>query len=334
MFAAGTAFVAKPAPVNNSSTTMSINNINIYEAHTISGNAVTCSGINDNSATNATVSMPLATPGTAVMTITVASAGGALYLPGIMSGAGPVTYGGPGHKLLSGTGSNTLTGITSLGQGTLHIWGTQAASPINVTSGTLVLANDCVVNNVTLGGSGSILSCNETLASKSMHGTCANLVIATSSRFLLITRGAAANAYSNISASSVNLTGAMLVVDTSAYKPVASSVMTIIHNAGGLTGTFAGLPQGAIVTSSTNVSTTFTISYTGGAGHDVVLTARSGNGAGTVGGTSTGWATGTTGAGSASGGTYEKPKGHSYGFGGGALAMLLAAGLLAARRKV
>ncbi len=211
-FPAGSAFVAKGAPINDING-MSINNINVYQAYNITGNAVTCSGVNDNNATTATIAMPLATPGSAVMTITVTSAGGVLYLPGILSGAGPVTFGGPGNTVLSNAG-NTLGGITTLGQGTLHIWGSLTASPISVTMGTLVLSNDCVVNNLTLSGSNSILSCNEGLAAEDMHATCGALVLGSSSEFLVVTKGSAATAYSNISVGSATLTSGRLVVDT------------------------------------------------------------------------------------------------------------------------
>src|SRR4029077_5593415 len=45
---------------------------------------------------------------------------------------------------------------------------------------------------------------------------------------------------------------------------------TIIHSTGGISGTFAGLAEGATVTTSDG--TPFTISYQGNGGHDVVLT--------------------------------------------------------------
>ncbi|MBA2479246.1 MAG: hypothetical protein H0V44_01185 [Planctomycetes bacterium] len=336
-FAAGSAFAAKGAPVNDLAAGTSFGAIDIYEAYNITGNGVLCDSVNDYNATNATLGLPLGTNGTSVMTITVTSAGGVLYLPGILSGAGPVTYGGPGNKVLSNAG-NTLSGLTTLGMGTLHIWGSQAASPISVTNGTLVLSNDCTVGNVTLSGTTSVLSFNETLAVQNMRGTCAMLNVGGSSKFQVITKGPAATQYSNINASAVTLTAGILVVDTSTYMPAASSTMTIINNTGTspVTGTFASLAEGAIVTSSTNPATTFTISYVGGTGNDVVLTGRAGNGAGTAGGTSTGWATGTA-TGSATGGTGSSSGSSSRcGLGGGmggALALLLTVGLFALRRR-
>jgi hypothetical protein len=59
---------------------------------------------------------------------------------------------------------------------------------------------------------------------------------------------------------------------TLGYTPAAGDVLRIIDNDGTdpVTGTFAGLPQGAQVTIG---GTQFTISYTGGTGNDVTLTA-------------------------------------------------------------
>ncbi len=324
VFAAGSAFAAKGSPVNDLAAGTAFGAINIYQAYNITGNSVTCSSVNDNNATAATLALPLGTLGTSVMTITVASAGGVLYLPGILSGGGPVTYGGPGNTVLSA--ANTVSGITTLGMGTLHIWGSQAASPINVTSGTLILANDCTVNNVTLAGSTSLLSFYEPLVAKNLHATCANLNVGSSSTFQVVTKGAASSLYSNITASAVTLTAGMLVVDTSLYMPAASSVMTIITSTSPITGTFASLAEGAVVTSSTNPATTFTISYLG---NMVTLTGRAGNGAGTAGGTSTGVAGGTAGIPMASSSSSSKRR---CGLGSAGLA-LLAVGWLAIRRR-
>src|SRR4051812_37616499 len=94
------AFPAKGAPVNDLAAGTAFGAINIYAAYNITGNSVTCTSVNDNNATNATLALPLGTFGSSVMTITVTTSGGVLYLPGVLSGAGPVTHGGPGHKVL------------------------------------------------------------------------------------------------------------------------------------------------------------------------------------------------------------------------------------------
>lgn len=72
---------------------------------------------------------------------------------------------------------------------------------------------------------------------------------------------------------SVSLGGATLNV-TTAFTPTAGNTFTIINNDGAdaVTGTFAGLPEGTVFFVGGN---SFSISYAGGSGNDVVLTAVS-----------------------------------------------------------
>src|SRR5207253_1724260 len=76
-------------------------------------------------------------------------------------------------------------------------------------------------------------------------------------------------------AGSVNLSGATLTGSVG-FAPAAGTTFTIINNDGSdaVTGTFSGLAEGATVTFS---GQTFTISYVGGTGNDVVLTRASPN---------------------------------------------------------
>ena len=397
VFPAGAPFASKGSPVNDL-IGLTIDQLNIHESYIISGNAITCKNINDHNASITTISLPISTSGSAVLTITVTTAGGTLNLSGILSGAGPVTYGGPGIKRLNGTSNNTLsgmsivalgtlvldstasesiagplvinsggtvtlksapeikdtvnvtvngtfdlsaatgndglntetigglsgtdtsavvalgantlgcsgqpapsnfvggfsgtgafrqsgsgtevlsgtsfpyTGATSLAGGEIHIWGQLLNSAVGVTSGTLVLANDCSVGAVNLGGAASVLSFNETISAMTMHGTTPHLTIGSGASFLVVAKSP--TDYSTVSTALATIGGAVLVVDTSRFTPSPASVMTIITNTGAspISGTFTGLAEGATVTSASNTGTTFTISYLGGAGHDVTLT--------------------------------------------------------------
>ncbi len=69
----------------------------------------------------------------------------------------------------------------------------------------------------------------------------------------------------------VTLAGALNVSDINAFTSTAGETFTIIKNDGSIpvSGTFAGLPEGAIVTVG---GRQFQISYTGGDGNDVTLT--------------------------------------------------------------
>lgn len=191
---------------------------------------------------------------------------------GGFSGTGGFHQSVSGTQVLSGTSTNT--GATTLAGGSLHLRGSQPASPVSVTSGTLVLANDSLVGDVTLsGGAGSTLSCYDDLSAMTLHSTATSLTIGSGSTFEIDVRGATATSYSNLTTAAVALTGAVLSVDTVIYTPAAAAVMTIIDNTGAaaVTGTFAGLAEGALVVSATDPTTTFAISYVGGTGNDVTL---------------------------------------------------------------
>ncbi len=397
VFPAGAPFASKGSPVNDL-LGLTIDQLNISEAYHISGNAVTCKNINDNCAQIVNVSLPISTSGTAVLTVTVTVLGGYLNLSGKLSGAGPVTYSGPGNKRLTGTVNNTVSGLSTVAQGhlyldsaapesisgalhidsgafvvvtqaptikntiivsvdgtfdlsatvgnegsdteiigglsggdtsatvllgahtlgctgqtaptnymggfsgtggfrqstsgvevisgtsfpytgstmlaggSIHIWGALLNSPVVVSSGTLVLANDASVGPVTVSGASSVLSCNETISAMTMHGTTPSLTLSNSSTFSVLSKSP--TDYTTVSTAAVSLSGSVLAIDTSLFTPTPTSVMTIITNTGAspISGTFTGLAEGATVASTSNTGTTFTISYIGGSGNDVTLT--------------------------------------------------------------
>lgn len=82
--------------------------------------------------------------------------------------------------------------------------------------------------------------------------------------------GAVGHVEDGFNASTSNLT------PTLHYAPVAGDVLTVVNNTGAsaITGTFPGQPQGAyLVMSYGGTAYTFQISYTGGDGNDITLTA-------------------------------------------------------------
>lgn len=74
----------------------------------------------------------------------------------------------------------------------------------------------------------------------------------------------------------INLAGSQLVLNTGSTVFAPGTTFTIIKNNGGspIGGTFAGLPEGATTVSIGSPNQLFSISYVGGSGHDVVLTAQ------------------------------------------------------------
>ena len=398
VFPAGAAFASKGSPVNDL-IGQTIDQLNISEAYIITGNAISCKNINDNSAGIVNISLPISTAGSAVLTVSVLSATGTLNLAGRLTGAGPVTYAGAGTKRLVGTINNTLsgtssvalgnlvlassasesiagplhvlsgatvtlsaapeiknnvvvtvdgtfdmsaatgadgldteiigglagtdtsavvslgaktlgctgqlaptafigafqgtggfrqstsgiqvlsgtsfpyTGTTTLAGGSIHIWGQLLNSPVVVTGGTLVMAAGCSVGNVTVSGASSVLSFDESISAMTMRGTTPTLTVASGSTFQVVAKSP--TDYSQVTTTvGASINGAILSVDTSTFTPTVASVMTIIQNngSGAISGTFAGLAQGATVVSASNTGTTFTISYVGGSGNDVTLT--------------------------------------------------------------
>jgi hypothetical protein len=91
----------------------------------------------------------------------------------------------------------------------------------------------------------------------------------------------AGSGYSQLNVTgNVNITGATLSL-TLGFVPIPGQTFTIINKSGvnPVTGTFAGLPEGSHITVG---ATNFTISYAGGTGNDVVLTAVSGGAAASI----------------------------------------------------
>jgi hypothetical protein len=204
-----------------------------------------------------------------------------LTLSGAISGSGGVSIGGVtsngdiGTVILSGI--DTYTGDTALGN--LYVDGAlSGTSSVGVLTGTL-------------GGTGTISGPVQTTS-----GSFANFifpgqgptpgVLSTGSvtlgsvglQFFVVkingpTVGTQYNQL-NVNGAVTLGTAGILEMTSLGYVPPHGAQFTIIKNNGGspVSGTFSGLSEGATFVAE---STTFQISYVGGSGHDVVLTAIS-----------------------------------------------------------
>jgi hypothetical protein len=184
------------------------------------------------------------------------------------------------------SGGFSLTPLTS-GAGTTTLSGANTNTTTNVTRGVVILANTTpqtstfLVSGGSLRGTGTIGTLTVTGTGSVAPGTSPG-TIGTSSLSLAagttlqmqIAGNTAGSGYDQLvvgSGGAVDLTNATLALSATAALP-ADTVLTIVDNQGSaaVTGTFAGLPEGTTVTVDTQE---YRISYVGGSGNDVTLTA-------------------------------------------------------------
>jgi autotransporter-associated beta strand protein len=183
---------------------------------------------------------------------------------GLIIGAGSFTKQGAGIMILDG--NNTYSGNTTIEEGRLTINGNQPRSRIRVNAaGTLggrgtVGLIDVLGGIVAPGSSPAIL-------------TSSNVVFNAASEFNVEINGSnPGSGYDQLNVRGTNnLAGATLNVSVGpTFIPADGEALTIINNDGSdaIVGTFAGLPNGALLSAS---GVQFRILTNGGTGNDVVL---------------------------------------------------------------
>ncbi len=181
--------------------------------------------------------------------------------------SGGLTKSGPGTLILSG--SNNYAGPTAVAAGQLQVnaalTGTGAVSVANGAT----LSGSSTLSGATTVASGGTLAPGA--AAPGRLGT-ANLVLQAGSTLAAeITGTTVVTQYDQVAViGTVNVTGATLST-LGSFVPASGNSFVLIDNDGAdaITGTFAGLAEGATVTFN---GVPLTISYVGGTGNDVVLT--------------------------------------------------------------
>jgi autotransporter-associated beta strand protein len=230
--------------------------------------------------------------------LTMVGMGGTIENIGSLSGNGTVTL--TGHTLTVGfnnqstvfTGNIVGTGafLGKFGTGTLVLTGTHTVTGTTSMYGGGLIVNGSLPSRVyvsdgLIGGTGSI---NEiaagtgfgSIAPGPAPGGAGTGILSTTSATLGsamalvidVNGPVAGTGYDRLAVSGPIAIGNAALVITRGYVPAANATFTIIDNTSAtpVNGTFAGLPQNSLLFVGGDA---FRISYTGGDGNDVVLTA-------------------------------------------------------------
>jgi uncharacterized repeat protein (TIGR01451 family) len=206
---------------------------------------------------------------TGTQTITVTNTSSTTLAGNIGQSAAGLALTKAGAGILTLSGTNSYTGTTTITAGTLLVNGSQAGSAVSVKPGA-TLSGTGTVGTVTAVSGGHVAPG----PGAGLPGilTATALTLPSGSTFNAVLNGTTAGSgYSQLSASgTINITGSALNVSLG-FTPAIGNSFTIIKNtgAGAIVGTFNGLAQNSTFTQN---GMGFRISYTGGNGHDVVLT--------------------------------------------------------------
>ncbi len=263
---------------NNFLAGTNFNSITIQAAnYTLTGNSLSLNTGITASYTTGTSTYAIATTLDAVVAPIAVGSGGTLDVNAALSGSAGVNVTGGGALDLMQV--NTYTGATTIASATILI--------VDGTIGGVQNSGSRLTGNGSVGAVGSVageifpghLGTSTTAATPGQLTANGAVTLDSSSTLAALLDGNVvgngSTGYSQlvVNSGTVNLGSAALaaVLGTS-YTPAIGDQLTIIKNNAGnaINGTFANLPEGATVTASGKV---FRISYVGGNGHDVVLTA-------------------------------------------------------------
>jgi hypothetical protein len=199
-------------------------------------------------------------------TLTLDSAGGSIInVNGVISSTGGVTSSGGGVVFI--VANCTYTGPTNISAGDFVLAGSSLSpsSAVTVTGGLLQFANGASTGPVT--ATGGTVGCEG--GGTSQIGNVTDLTMQPGSTLFMAM--VSVTNFGQLNASgTVNIGGATLVLAWG-FTSSTGNTFTIINktSGGAVTGTFAGLAEGATFVSN---GRTYQITYVGGDGNDVVVT--------------------------------------------------------------
>jgi hypothetical protein len=190
---------------------------------------------------------------------------------------GAIDDGGSGFGITQmGTGSLTLGGAGESYTGETFADGGTVIDNAPLTSAVVVSAGSSFTGSssiASLSGYGATYSASLAGAPATVTITSGlNLSSNTGNKLSFLISGPGLSSQFVVDAGTINLGNATLSATALAYTPTAGDVITLISNNTGtpVVGTFANLPEGSDVTIA---GEKFQISYAGGSGEDVTLTA-------------------------------------------------------------
>lgn len=266
-------------------TNLTYANVTFQGGYSVAGNPIQVSGPLVNSSLGV-VSLNAHVQAKGALGITTS---GTFNLNGGLDVAGnAVTVGGTGNTSINSTANSVpgAGGITSSATGQLAVMGNNdMGRSLQINAGTLRFDATGAANSsksvaaaakVIGTGSGGALTVDGIVAPGG-EGTAGRLSSSTvdisgATFGVDMLNGTVATGYDQLRAtSSMDVTGAILALN-GAFAPAVDTVFTIIDNtsASAVTGTFAGLPEGAVISAG---GVNYTVSYVGGTGNDVTLTA-------------------------------------------------------------
>ncbi|MCI0455675.1 MAG: autotransporter-associated beta strand repeat-containing protein [Gemmataceae bacterium] len=222
------------------------------------------------SSSTATINGSLRMTSTTTFNVADGSAGVDLTVLATLAGSTAsvgLTKTGAGTLRLAG--SKPYTGTTTINAGVLEANANLSGSPFQVNSATL--AGTATAGPVTASTTAGVLSTVSPGGTSTARLTTGNLALNANTTYVVQIFGTTIGQHDNLNvAGTVALGGATLQV-TVGFTSAVDNVYTLISNDGtdAVSGTFAGLAQGAILTAG---GIQLQISYAGGSGNDVTLT--------------------------------------------------------------